>query len=214
MQLRPGSEALLVCCGGLQYSPGHATLCRSFLQPDSTPEPLPKARPADCCGGCFGVAQGQVFQIRIHMSTAHWGRFELRLCPLSDPSLTTENMEFNEACLAAHQLYLAPNATQPGADGKVTFLPPIQCMQRQALRRTSCTWRSTPCSQVQIRRTPHNLSPICREGKHTKIGFATRQLHPTNKGPAPHPPLAPQPLLSHVLQACWTRSTGPMLHHI
>lgn len=138
MQLRPGSEALLVCCGGLQYSPGHATLCRSFLQPDCTPEPPPKAphTPAllTCCGGCCGVAQGQVFQIRIHMSTAHWGRFELRLCPLSDPSLTTENMEFNEACLAAHQLYLAPNATQPGADSKVPFLPPNTVYAKAGLK--------------------------------------------------------------------------------
>ena len=52
--------------------------------------------------------------IRLHMATPHWGRFELRVCPLSDASLLTENREFTEACLAAHPLYLAPKALQPG----------------------------------------------------------------------------------------------------
>ena len=37
------------------------------------------------------MAQGQIINIRIHIATWHWGRFELRLCPLSDPSLVTEN---------------------------------------------------------------------------------------------------------------------------
>lgn len=40
--------------------------------------------------------QGQEIPIQIHMSTSHWGRFELRVCPLSDPSLTTEYKELNE----------------------------------------------------------------------------------------------------------------------
>ncbi len=46
--------------------------------------------------------------------TPHYGRFELRVCPLSDPSLRTEYNELSEACLDAHQLLLAPNSTQAG----------------------------------------------------------------------------------------------------
>lgn len=61
------------------------------------------------------MPQGQEVPIRLHMATPHWGRFELRVCPLSDASLVTENKEFSEACLAAHPLYLAPKALQPGA---------------------------------------------------------------------------------------------------
>lgn len=60
------------------------------------------------------MPQGQEVPIRLHMATPHWGRFELRVCPLSDASLLTENREFTEACLAAHPLYLAPKALQPG----------------------------------------------------------------------------------------------------
>lgn len=46
--------------------------------------------------------QGQTIPIRIHMSTAHWGRFELRLCPLSDPSLVS-----NRSTLRVYMLRLA-----------------------------------------------------------------------------------------------------------
>ena len=56
--------------------------------------------------------QGQTISVSVKQSTPHWGRFELRLCPLSDPSLATEYNELSEACLDAHQLKLAPNSTQ------------------------------------------------------------------------------------------------------
>jgi hypothetical protein len=57
-------------------------------------------------------AQGQTFQITFTQTATHYGRFELRVCPLSDPSLLTEYDELSEDCLDAHQLYLAPNSTQ------------------------------------------------------------------------------------------------------
>ena len=45
------------------------------------------------------VLQGQTIPIRIHMSTAHWGRFELRLCPLSDPSLVCVVVTCHPCCV-------------------------------------------------------------------------------------------------------------------
>ena len=57
-------------------------------------------------------AQGQTIQITFTQTATHYGRFEMRLCPLSDPSLLTEYNELSEDCLDAHQLYLAANSTQ------------------------------------------------------------------------------------------------------
>lgn len=131
------------------------------------------------------------------MSTAHWGRFELRLCPLSNPSLVrtvkdysphcmgpqtsdlqkqkvgpqavsapngvrkspgctfctpfqprvrvhahvnaedisssqvTENAEFTEGCLAAHQLYLAADSLQPGACSAASCMLLTCCQSSQ-----------------------------------------------------------------------------------
>lgn len=58
------------------------------------------------------IAQGQTIQVIIHQSTPHYGRFELRVCPLTDASLDTEYNQLSDACLDAHQLILAPNSTQ------------------------------------------------------------------------------------------------------
>ena len=58
------------------------------------------------------LAQGQTIQITFTQRTPHYGRFELRVCPLSDPSLLTEYNELSEDCLTANQLLLAPNSTQ------------------------------------------------------------------------------------------------------
>ncbi len=66
-----------------------------------------RTRPCIC-----SCAQGQTIQITFTQRTPHYGRFELRVCPLSDPSLLTEYDELSEDCLDAHQLYLAPNSTQ------------------------------------------------------------------------------------------------------
>jgi len=59
--------------------------------------------------------QGDTIRIVFTQRTPHYGRFELRVCPLSDPSLLTEYNELSEACLDAHQLMLAPNSTQASA---------------------------------------------------------------------------------------------------
>lgn len=93
-------------------------------RPDDPRFQVAPINPTDPQAGIFAkgeiaatYTEGQVIPIQIHMSTAHWGRFELRLCPLSGAgSLVTENKEFSEACLAnpKHQLLLAPVAIQPG----------------------------------------------------------------------------------------------------
>ena len=57
-------------------------------------------------------SQGDTIRIVFTQTAVHYGRFELRLCPLSDPSQQTEYKELSEACLDAHQLYLAPNSIQ------------------------------------------------------------------------------------------------------
>ncbi len=36
-------------------------------------------------------------QINIYIN--HWGKFQMRLCPLSDPSTATELRELSDACL-------------------------------------------------------------------------------------------------------------------
>lgn len=58
--------------------------------------------------------QGQTIQISITQTVTHYGRFELRICPLSNPSLNTEYNELSDACLNSNQLKLAPNSTQVG----------------------------------------------------------------------------------------------------
>lgn len=58
--------------------------------------------------------QGQAIRVTIKQTAAHYGRFELRLCPLSDASMLTEYRELSDACFDANRLFLAPNSTQPG----------------------------------------------------------------------------------------------------
>ena len=52
---------------------------------------------------------------------AQWGRYEFRLCPLTDPSAAAEEAQLSDACLSQHQLqladgtgaYLYPKVTNP-----------------------------------------------------------------------------------------------------
>jgi hypothetical protein len=90
--------------------------------------------------------------IRLHMATPHWGRFELRVCPLSDASLVTENKEFSEACLAAHPLYLAPKALQPGALPHTNSPKGRDREQRDCSRATGSSgrWTDSVCARARV----------------------------------------------------------------
>lgn len=59
---------------------------------------------------------------------AQWGRYEFRLCPLTDPSAAAEEAQLSEACLSQHQLQLA-DGTGAYLYPKVTSSSTIACMQ-------------------------------------------------------------------------------------
>ena len=46
--------------------------------------------------------QGQAIQVTFTQTATHYGHFELRVCPLSDPLLLAEHNELSEDCFSAH----------------------------------------------------------------------------------------------------------------
>lgn len=62
-------------------------------------------------GGPFATNQivatydeGQTIDVKIFMQINHWGKFQLRLCPLSNPSTGTEQRELSNRCLDKYKL--------------------------------------------------------------------------------------------------------------
>ena len=107
-----------------------------------------KRPPAMGVPACSVCAQGDTIRIVWTQTATHYGRFELRVCPLSEPSMLTEYSELSEGCLAAHQLLLAPNATQARV-GMDAIYGQHNHPFRLLSTRVSCTTVAT-CAQLKL----------------------------------------------------------------
>lgn len=47
---------------------------------------------------------GGVIEVEMNVWVNHWGWFDIRLCPLSNPGIAAEKRELNEHCLSQHKL--------------------------------------------------------------------------------------------------------------
>jgi len=81
-------------------------------------------------------------------TAVHYGRFELRLCPLSDPSQQTAYKELSEACLDAHQLYLAPDSIQASFQRRLPSLIWVVEQRPERLQRNESSQH--PEHQLQL----------------------------------------------------------------